>query len=61
MLVTQKHIQAQYDLIDKARDFFEDDLKASLWLSTTHKMLDWKKPLDVPFKAIEFLEIGKVK
>lgn len=55
MLVIQEHITAQLELIDKANHGFKDDLKASLWLSKSHKCLGWKKPLDVPFKAIEVL------
>lgn len=54
-LVTKEHITAQYELIDKAREFFENDRAASKWLSTTQKPLGWKKPLDVPFKAMQLL------
>lgn len=54
-IVTQEFITAQYDLIDKAREFFGDDLKASLWLSRPFKSLGDKLPLDVPFEGIILL------
>ena len=55
MLVTNEYVTAQYELIDKAREFFENDRKATKWLTTTQKALGWKKPLDVPFKAMQLL------
>jgi len=54
-LVTQEFITAQYDLIDKAREFFENETKAYTWLLTPSSGLQQRVPIDNPEDGLQLL------
>jgi len=54
-IVTQEFIDNQYKLIDKAREFFENDMKANIWLSKPSSGLQGRIPVDNPADALQLL------